>query len=511
MAEADCQKGDAHHRGRKRAHELVHEREERADHARRIAARAEHLVVGDIGDHRDGHVCRRVVGAIAQPIEHDEDNRVGIERQVEAALCREDGKSQRRIAWLPQHEQRADAEVQHKRKRRERDKRLLLALLLRELQPAQEERSRERIAKHIHRQVEAVVVAHHAAVEQDADRGVRGDGEGELRAGGSDDQAPELMVLAEDPHIVADLELGGIRAGAEPPELGPVLACDADDGKRREGSGKADHERDHDVEELLGPEADDAAHERCHCHRDAHADKGGDGVEEREGRALLRVVREAGLPRTRAGGLDRIADHEEDVEERVAHIAHSDIVRRDEPCAIEQAEGRDDHDKVSEHHEGAELAEAGLGAVDQHADDGVDEGIERTRHRDHRRREGQEQPEHAFCVVGDIVHEEDVVDVRRAIVEGEEHELVELGAVEPVCPCARAGGVRASVSLACLWHRISRFLVRTDRIAHQALPPAREGCRRQPDARRALRQERRPSRRGARQPQAEGQPLPRWP
>lgn len=253
---------------------------------------------------------------------------------------------------------------------------------------AEEERSRERIAKHIHRKIEPVVVAHHAAVEQDADRGVRGNSEGELRAGGSDDQALELMVLAEDPHIVADLELGSICAGAKSPELGLVLACDADDGKRRQGGRQADHERDHDVEELLGPEADDAAHERCHCHRDAHADKGGDGVEEREGRALLRVVREAGLSRTRAGGLDRVADHEEDVEERVAHIAHSHVVCRNEPCAIEQAEGRDDHDKVSEHHEGAELAEAGLRAVDQHADNRVDEGIERTRHRDHRRREG---------------------------------------------------------------------------------------------------------------------------
>ena len=128
--------------------------------------------------------------------------------------------------------------------------------------------------------IQAVVVAHHAAVQHAQHGGVGGDGKCQLAACTGHHQPLHGIIVFDDLDVLAHFDLLGLFA-ADAKVLGLVLLPDADDGQQGEQDGDDDAHRSQRAEEpggsvaalivlgkdggkeLHGPHAQQAAHRRC--------------------------------------------------------------------------------------------------------------------------------------------------------------------------------------------------------------------------------------------------------
>ena len=116
------------------------------------------------------------------------------------------------IAAAPEQQQHQHAHIAHQRHADVLHQAGLLALLLAGADGEQEEGHAEHIAQHHHGQVQAVVVAHHAAVQHAQHGGVGGDGKCQLAACTGHHQPLHGIVVFDDLDILAHFDLLGLFA-----------------------------------------------------------------------------------------------------------------------------------------------------------------------------------------------------------------------------------------------------------------------------------------------------------
>ena len=408
-------------------HQLIHQAEQRTHDAGDVVAAAVSLVVGAVGDHGDGHIGGGVVCTIADAEECDEEDGVEVDGQ---AVVTHDGQGEG-VAAAPEQQQHQHADVADKCHTDVLHQAGLLALLLAGADGEQEEGHAEDVAQHHHRQVQAVIVAHHAAVQHTQDGSVGGDGESQLAAGTSHHQTLHGVIVLDNLDVLVQLDLlADLAADAE--VLGLVLLPDADDGQNGEEDGDDDAHRSQGAEEtgrgvaaliVFGEDGGEELHR-------THAQQRADGVENGEQGALLGVVGQNGLAGTGTAGLEGVADDPDCVQSHESRIAQEHRAGGDERGQAVQHEDAGCHDEVADDHEGPELAELAVGAVHQGADDRVGDRVEQAHTGDHDRSEDHGQGQHLAAEGGDVGKHQHIVHVRCAVVQREQHQLVGLGAVQ---------------------------------------------------------------------------------
>ena len=297
----------------------------------------------------------------------------------------------------------------------------------------QEEGNAEHITQHHHGQVQAIVVAHHAAVQHTQHGGVGGDGQCQLAARARHHQALHGLVLFDNLDVLGNLEfLGLFAANAE--VLGLILFPDADDSQQGEQNGNDDAYGSQHAEETGGAVAalivlsEDGCEE---LHR-AHTQQGTDGVENRKQRALLGVIGQNGLPGAGAAGLEGVADDPHCVQRHKHGVARPHHRVGNERGQAVQRQNADGHDEVADDHERAELAELAVGAVHQRTDDGVGDGVKQTHTRDHNGGKDHRQSQNLAAEGRNIRQHQNVIHVRGTVVQREQDQLIRFGAVDRV-------------------------------------------------------------------------------
>ena len=348
------------------------------------------------------------------------------------------------VVRVPEKEQDQDADVADECDSNVAHQGSFLAFLLGSSDSEGEEGDGENVAQDHHGHVEAVVVAHHAGVEHDQDGDVGGDGEGELAGAARDHETLQGLVGADDLEVLGDLDFL-LLVAADAEVFGLVFLPDADDGEdgQEDGDGDADGgDRREPAAVVVAEDAVPGKDGADELH-DAHAGEGTDGVEDREERALLRIVGEDRLGGSCDGGLEGVADDPDRVEEDEETVAQSHHARGDERCEDIERDHGERHDDAADDHEGTELAEAAVGLVHQGADDRVGDGVEDAHAGDHEGGEDRRDPQHRVAEGGDIGEDQYVIDIGGAVVHGEQGQLVRLGAVElraGVCLCVFVHG-----------------------------------------------------------------------
>ena len=297
----------------------------------------------------------------------------------------------------------------------------------------QEEGNAEHITQHHHGQVQAIVVAHHAAVQHTQHGGVGGDGKRQLAARTGNHQALHGLVLFDDLDVLGNLEFLGLFA-ADAEVLGLIFFPDADDRQQGEQDRNNDADRRQHTEEpgravaaliIFGENGGEELHR-------AHTQQRTDGVKNREQRALLGVVGQNGLPGTGAAGLEGVADDPDCIQRHKHGIARPHHRGGNQRGEAVQHQNADRHDEVADDHKRAELAELAVGAVHQRADDGVSDCVKQTHTGDHNGGKDHGQCQNLAAEGRNIRQHQNIIHVRGTVVQREQDQLIRLGAVDRV-------------------------------------------------------------------------------
>ena len=417
---------NAHNGSGKAGHQLVHQAEQSAHDTGDVVAAAVGLVVGAVGNHGDGHIGGGVVSAVADAEESDEQDGVQVQGQ---AILAQNGQGEG-IAAAPEQQQHQHAHIAHQRHGDVLHQAGLLTLLLTGADGEQEEGHAAHIAQYHHGQVQAVVVAHHAAVQHTQHGGVVGDGKCQLAACTGHHQPLHGVVVLDDLEVLAHLDLlADLAADAEVPRL--ILLPDADNSQQGEQNGDNDAHRSQRAEEpgrsvaaliVLGKDGRKELHS-------AHAQQTAHGIEDGEQRTLLRIIGQNGLTGAGAAGLEGVADNPHGVQSHKGGVAQPHGAGRDERGKAVQCQYTGRHDEVADDHERPELAELAVGAIHEGTDDGVCDGVKQTHTGDHHRSKQHTQRQHLAAEGCDVGKHQHIVHIRCAVVQRKQHQLVGFGAV----------------------------------------------------------------------------------
>ena len=417
---------NAHNGSGQAGHQLVHQAEQGAHDAGDVVAAAVGLVVGAVGNHRDGHIGGGVVRTVADAEEGDEQDGVQVEGQ---AVLAQNGQGEG-IAAAPEQQQHQHAHIAYQRHGDVLHQAGLLALLLAGADGEQEEGHTAHIAQHHHGQVQAVVVAHHAAVQHTQHSGVVGNGKCQLAARTGHHQPLHGVIVLDDLEVLAHLDLLGFAA-ADAEILGLILFPDANDSQQGEQNRDNDAHGRQRAEEpgrgvaaliVLGKDRGKELHS-------AHAQQAAHGVEDGEQRTLLGVVGQYRLAGAGAAGLEGVADDPHGVQSHKGGVAQPHGTGGDERGKAIQCQYTGRHDEVADDHERSELAELAVGAVHESTDDGVGDSVKQTHSGDHHRGKQHAQGQHLAAEGSDVGKHQHIVHIRCAVVQRKQHQLVGFGAV----------------------------------------------------------------------------------